>query len=332
MVRVLLARLPMAEPLKILLAYDGSPRAESALRDLPLAGLPTAAVVKLLSVVEPWLPAGLPDLTCGAPLVAAQQGEWRHAAGAVRQGLAALQQSFPGWSCQTAVRRGNPVVQVIAEAQAWKPGLVIISPLNRSRFERALLGSFSRNVIEAAPCSVRVARMHQPNPATGLRLLVGFDGSRAAAAAVHEVARRGWPPHTEVRLVMINASAHQATFRPPFLETRWQAKELAHAAAVLTESGLRVTPIQRVGEPRQALLEEAIQWDAHCIFLGGTPRRGLSRWLAGRTGAAVAAQAACSVEIVHETFPRLKPIRQAFHPAPAWWAELSTSKLAASHG
>ena len=46
----------MADRMKILVAYDGSECADAALDDLRMAGLPSDAKIKVLSVVENWLP------------------------------------------------------------------------------------------------------------------------------------------------------------------------------------------------------------------------------------------------------------------------------------
>src|SRR5262245_23215103 len=46
----------MANRMKILIGYDGSECADAALDDLRMAGLPSDAQIKVLSVVENWLP------------------------------------------------------------------------------------------------------------------------------------------------------------------------------------------------------------------------------------------------------------------------------------
>src|SRR5262245_47855436 len=46
----------MANRMKVLIAYDGSECADAALEDLRRAGLPSDAQIKVLSVVENWLP------------------------------------------------------------------------------------------------------------------------------------------------------------------------------------------------------------------------------------------------------------------------------------
>ena len=63
----------MANRMKILVGYDGSKCADAALDDLRRAGLPADAQVKVLSVVENWLPppSGLeiiePTIECQPP-------------------------------------------------------------------------------------------------------------------------------------------------------------------------------------------------------------------------------------------------------------------------
>jgi nucleotide-binding universal stress UspA family protein len=46
----------MANRMKILVAYDGSECADAALDDLQRAGLPSDAQIKVLSIIENWLP------------------------------------------------------------------------------------------------------------------------------------------------------------------------------------------------------------------------------------------------------------------------------------
>src|SRR5215470_6231404 len=46
----------MADRMRVIVAYDGSECADAALDDLRRAGLPSGAQIKILSVVENWLP------------------------------------------------------------------------------------------------------------------------------------------------------------------------------------------------------------------------------------------------------------------------------------
>jgi nucleotide-binding universal stress UspA family protein len=314
----------MQEPMKIMIAYDGSPRADAALRGLQYAGLPRLAEVKLISVIEPWLTAVTPDAALGAPLLLIDYSDTQQAKQIAQEGTARLHQAFPDWACGTTVRRGNRSLQILAEAERWKPELIVISPLNRNQFARLLLGSFSRKVVSTASCSVRVARPAVPNEGRGLRLLLGYDASRGAAAAVCEVGLRRWPSNTEVRLVMVSDAAILSNPTPAH-DVRLRNELLAGAADFLCESGLRVSLSQREGVPKQILLKEAERWGAHCIFVGRSQRNGWNRLLLGDTSAAIATQAHCTVEVVREGVQRSLPAR---HVVRARTAEIAAQVTA----
>ena len=74
----------MAEPMKILIAYDGSECANAALEDLPRAGLPRVAEVLVMSVAEVFLPPSWsPESVVPAEVPVAVQRAWAQAAHAV---------------------------------------------------------------------------------------------------------------------------------------------------------------------------------------------------------------------------------------------------------
>ena len=69
--------------------------------------------------------------------------------------------------------------------------------------ERLFLGSISQKVLTEAHCSVRIARGRiEVDPAPG-RIIIGFDDSAGAHAAVKAVAERRWREGTEVRLIAV---------------------------------------------------------------------------------------------------------------------------------
>src|SRR5215468_10010515 len=103
----------MANRMKILVAYDGSECADAALDDLRRAGLPANAQIKVLSVVETWLPppSGL-EMTehitrAGEFLTLARRGGAR---------LAALE---PVWDVRSESGFGSPATVIIEKADEW---------------------------------------------------------------------------------------------------------------------------------------------------------------------------------------------------------------------
>ncbi|MCV4567144.1 universal stress protein, partial [Escherichia coli] len=74
--------------------------------------------------------------------------------------------------------------------------LIIIGSQGKGALERVVLGSVSQKVLTSAACSVRIARGKVDTDPAPIRLLVGFDGSKGAAAAVDSILRRSWPENT----------------------------------------------------------------------------------------------------------------------------------------
>lgn len=290
----------MQEFMKIMIAYDGSSRADAALRDLQYAGLPRHAEAKLVSVVEPLVITGAPEAAFSAPVVRLAQNEGQEAKRSVWQGASRLHKAFPAWALDTVVLWGNAALQIVTQAEIWNPEMIVISPLNRSKFERLIFGSFSRSVVEKAPCTVRVAREAADEEASCLRLMIGYDGSQGAEAAVREVALRQWPANTEVRLVAATRFASLGSVGESAINQQPAASLFEKAEQLLRQAGLRISTSIREGRPKRVLLDEAEEWGAHCIFVGRNPHNTFSRIFSSSTSAAIASQAPCSVEVVRQ--------------------------------
>ena len=293
----------MKDTMKILLAYDGSDCAQAALDDLRSAGLPAKADVKVVAVLETWLPPP----SSWALLEGASRASQELNALALAQGAAvSLRSLFPGWDLTAQEEIGSPSSVLLKIADEWQPDLLVVGSHGRSAAGRLLLGSVSQKLVHEAHGSVRVARGRVQEPGTPLRIVIGVDGSAGAEAAVNVVAQRQWPPSTEARLV-------NATWYAPHLFTEtsaatamtWFAEEHARIAAILQQAqenlqaaGLQVTTLTQQEDPKTLLCEVAERWGADCIFVGA---KGVGKWerlLIGSVSSAVAARAHCSVEIV----------------------------------
>jgi nucleotide-binding universal stress UspA family protein len=143
-----------------------------------------------------------------------------------------------------------------------------------------------------------------------VNLLVAYDGSKHADAAVAAVADRSWPKGTRVTalavsefqlrigdlsLVLTKALGRSGPASPwPWMEAR-----LAKVAKTLEAAGLPTETALLIGEPRQAIVEQAKRLKSDCVFLGSHGYTGLRRVMLGSVSAAVAAHAPCSVEVIH---------------------------------
>ena len=317
--------------MKLLIAYDGSDSANSALDDLTHAGLPATGEALVVMVAEVWLPPPPPSAAEVVEMAAQAKGplglERKYMAAS--QGvvdadkLAAtaaerFQAHFPNWKVNHETVWGSPTRELLAKAEEFKADLILVGSHGRSAVGRFFLGSISQWLLNAAHCSIRIARGKLDEPDFPVRLIIGVDGSSNADLAVELVAARNWPDKSEVRVVvadqpleptlagelvpMVGSIVHDCN-----REEMAHARQLAEKSAqILKARGLRAEGVVKIGDPKRVLVDYAEEWRADCIFLGATGLTNrLERFFLGSVAGAVAARAHCSVEIVRKkSFPR----------------------------
>ncbi len=308
--------------MKILVAYDGSQCSESALDDLNRAGLPSAGEALLITVAEVWLPpphgsnGGDPEID---PYLEMAVKKFRekgqrllNEAGMLADHAAArLRNILRGWKVTTFVTYGSPAWEIITKAETLKPDLIVVGSHGQSALSRLVLGSISQKVLSESPFSVRVSRGRNEVDPAFERIIIGFDGSSGANAAVQAVAARKWSPGTQVQVLSATDPVVPASIAR-FISTvadwaeeesrcdhQWIADLAKNAAETLKCSGLSVEQRIIEGNPKEELVREAENWHADCIFVGATANSiPLGRLFLGSTASAVAARAHCSVEVV----------------------------------
>jgi nucleotide-binding universal stress UspA family protein len=145
-----------------------------------------------------------------------------------------------------------------------------------------------------------------------MRVLVATDGSPCSNVALDEVARRPWPPGSELRIVTaVNpwpTVGSEAWVLPPeyYDEVARAADERGErilAAArerVAAPDGATVTTAVLSGPPAPSIIDEAEEWDADLVVVGSHGYGAVKRMLLGSVSHAVALHAPCSVEVVRE--------------------------------
>ena len=312
--------------MKILIAYDGSEGADTAIDGLRRAGLPTENVEALVvSVAEVWLPPPDTDEALDDPFpVQAPPGLKRareHAARILAEGeeVAArgskrVRSVFPGWSVNHRVASGSPAFELLNSAHDWRPQLIVVGSTGHTALGRFVLGSVSQKVLTEATTSVRIGRASTGLGDSAERIIVGVDGSRGSEAAVNAVAERKWTPGTEVRVVVaedLMKAFPVSMLVPPVrnfvdevnADEHQQAEAMATAALKQLRAGLdqsiTLSSVVDMGDPKQVLVQHAESFGADCIFTGATGfSNRLERFVLGSVSAAVAARAHCSVEVV----------------------------------
>lgn len=144
-----------------------------------------------------------------------------------------------------------------------------------------------------------------------MKILIAVDGSPISDAAVIEIAKRPWPPGSEVRIISVadwtsGPGIRDSLPRNILEEMEHSARNRAGSIADRAIASFRgnesqVMPISKtvaVDSAKDAIIEEAERWGADLIVVGSHGYRGYRRFLLGSVSQGVASHANCSVEIV----------------------------------
>lgn len=316
--------------MKIVLATDGSPSAAFAGHMLTRLPLPPSSELTILTVVDK---LDVPP----APEEVVSDGE-RHAHQTWQQTrhrdaeqlLAREQARFAetGWTVHTDVCEGHAAHEIVQRATELAADLVVIGSRGLGGIRRFLLGSVSQQVMTYAPCSVLIAREPHGDDgntadAAGLqsgqpgqsdagealwRMLVAYDGSPTAEAAIETLAALPLGERTEVLIatVLTLITAYRVDI-VQIMSASWQEKKRAsqtrldHAAQILRRATPHVSTALRQGEdPGQEILEATQAFGATLIVMGHRGRSGVERFLIGSVANRVVHHAPCSVWVVRK--------------------------------
>jgi nucleotide-binding universal stress UspA family protein len=144
-----------------------------------------------------------------------------------------------------------------------------------------------------------------------MRILLAYDGSPSADAAVDEVLRRPWPASTEVRLVTVVERPFSIppadgieVYAPLYERMRASLREDAYRRiqAVLEKfkarPDLQATYELRDGSVKGGLLDAIREWKAELVIAGSHGATGLARLVLGSVCHALVTHAPCNVEVV----------------------------------
>jgi nucleotide-binding universal stress UspA family protein len=303
---------------KILIGYDGSRHADAALADLRAAGLPAKAEAKVVTVTTPWKgrpPQGLGGSRLEREAEAIAVEARRQGEALAEKAAERLRQAFPDWRVTSEALLDHPAEGLVRRAESWKADLVVMGCRGRTALGRLLLGSVTTQVLNHAPCDVRVSRPRR-RPGSAPKVLVAVDGSVGSDQAVAAAAARHWPRGTRIRVIAalegIGLTDTLRGMRESLLggskhgPRAWVDRKCASAARRLATPGVAVGTAVRIGDPRLVILREARDWDADCLFVGSRGLAGIERFLLGSVSGAVSAHAPCTVEVIRKRIARRK--------------------------
>jgi len=280
---------------RALVATDGTPTADGALRIAAALAQRDATVITAISVIEP-MPYPLPVADLAMAPTAVPFGEHEAIAERRRTVVAQCERlgvTLPG---DLLVSCSVPLSGILFQATARKAELIILG-LGRHRAVDRLFGT------ETALHAVRdaeTATLAVPASATELprHAIVGmdFDGSSIAAA---RVAARLVGPQGRITLVHVDAvteplPAMLADWPPHVLDTINDAFERMIAMLELPPT-MRVGTIALAGHVAEELLQCASRTGADLIAVGRHHRSMLERFVLGSSATKVVRSATCAV-------------------------------------
>lgn len=144
--------------MRILVATDGSPHSQPALDAVLSRPWPEGTIVRVLVAVPyPYLFTTYEWYVAEQALAATINEESkRHAQSVADEAARRLREH--GFAVETAVREGDPRIEIVQEALDWNADLIIMGSHGHTGLRKFLLGSVAQHVISHAPCSVEVAR------------------------------------------------------------------------------------------------------------------------------------------------------------------------------
>ncbi|MEP6789432.1 MAG: universal stress protein, partial [Acidobacteriota bacterium] len=135
-----------------------------------------------------------------------------------------------------------------------------------------------------------------------MKILIATDGSDYSKAAIDECCRIVIrPENAEVLVVSAYEDAYPIIAEPFALSAEYYQKldDAVRELAANFVGDAKTSVDVRLGDPKEAIADEAARWNADTIFVGPhCSPNSFERFLVGSVSAAVAARAHCSVEVV----------------------------------
>jgi hypothetical protein len=274
----------MGELRTILLAVDGSPYSEGAIKEaLMLAGSCDIKLTLLyVSVLSDGFESG------GMTFVEKLDNDTTGYLDKIRED--GMESNV---EVDIIVRRTNEAYKgIIEEAAERESDVIIMGRRGMTGLKKLLMGSVTAKVIAYAPCKVLVV----PKEAAikGEHILFATDGSKYSEAASMEaisMARRC----PNIKTFTILSVAHNRDKLP---EAQAFAEHVANRAEKSEQ--VKVEALAVVGSPYEVIIETAAKRGSDIIIMGTHGRTGIEKLLMGSVAERVVALAPCSVLVVKE--------------------------------
>ena len=290
-----------AAGLRIVVATDASPGASVALETVVELSLRPSDEVIVVSY-PPYLLAARPGV--GGVIAKLRERQAVKAREIVKTSVAALAAAQAA-SVRGLVVEGLEAVDAIVDAAVdANADLIVVGSRGRRLLASLVLGSTTRTLAMLTPLPVLIARQRELR-----RVLIAYDGSEAARAAVDLVRRLHLPSGARVTLSAVlpvhdwtATGLEGADLRQ--LRERVDREDSAHAARLLEDATAALVE-QRPNQVlidsapvAEAILRRATEMEADLVVLGSRGVSGPRRPFWGSTAEHLATTAPCSVLVV----------------------------------
>jgi nucleotide-binding universal stress UspA family protein len=149
--------------MKILLAVDGSVYSRSALEELAKRPWPAQSEIKVITVAEMPIPAGMEPWTVLPDHFEELENSVRQAAQTVIDNDLVKLKTIEDKTLKitSEIIQGPPRQVIVDEAERWGADLIVMGSRGLGAWNRLLLGSVSSAVVHHAKCSVEIVRTPQ---------------------------------------------------------------------------------------------------------------------------------------------------------------------------
>ena len=309
--------------MRILLAIDDSGFSAAAIRSVLERRWPEGSSFKVVSVVEPYSfifgsphdpPGKKPKELCKQRISDARA----HAGQILDEAAGYLINKFPEKNVETEILEGKIEAALVEEIEKWGADLLVVGSHGRSQLSDLMMGSVSRQMMFASPCSIEIVKMpSMPTPPLpeGLEepknVLIPVDDSSYSRSVVEAIARNEWSKGANfLILTVVRSWVHFIPRLSSMLDGDIESVDrisvenaeltVSELLSILKKSGIPGSVRSRIekGDPREVILRVSAEWPADLIVIGSHGRGPVSSMFLGSVSESVAFHCSCPIQII----------------------------------